>query len=184
MSYTKPIKIVNGVPKEQKPASDGIEACKIKVGSQELNGTSVSELLGLPARVDDLELAVSQINTTLSSSTVESDSVTTTNSSTDSLLSGMTITPNQGTYLVNFSTTVTHNSGGSSVSASIYAGNSKVSASTRTVVPNISSNAYTIMLSTHAIVTVDGTQSIESRWSTSSGMATAGSRSMSIIRIG
>ena len=120
--------------------------------------------------------------TELNSDTTGSTTSTNTTSTTD--VSLLSLTPPAGSYFVKFSTTVTNGSNNATVTASIYAGGTQNSNSERSIVPRASNTQFTILLETHAIVTVNGAQAIETRWRTSGGTATSNRRSMDIIRIG
>ena len=109
---------------------------------------------------------------------VDSDATTTTTSTSDVLMSGMTVTPEAGTYLVFFTGSIQHSSG-AVTTISIYAGGSYVMR--RTV---NSSNATNRMgFSCVAKVTVNGSQAIEGKWKTASGTATAYERGLHTLKV-
>lgn len=111
----------------------------------------------------------------------------TTTSTTDVLMTGMTITPPAGNYLVWFSTTVDHSAQSVAVVISIYSGGTLKTDSVRSPVPRfngIGANSLTPMASTNGVVTVNGAQAIEIRWKTASGTATAHQRTLNIAKVG
>lgn len=112
----------------------------------------------------------------------------TTNSGTDSLLTGMTDTPVAGTYLVWFSTTITSPTAGAAISISIYVGGVQKADSLRKIIPfsggTLTSGNARGGVFTNGVVTVNGSQAIEIRWSTSSGTMTSGPRTLNILRVG
>jgi hypothetical protein len=117
---------------------------------------------------------------------------TTTTSATFNLMSGMSITPPAGTYLVHFSTSLQSNSSDALVRVAIYSGGTQQPVSIRNCQPRVdatggfggnSSLDVRTSISTQCEVTVNGSQAIECRWSTSGGTATANQRTLNIIRI-
>lgn len=122
---------------------------------------------------------------TVTHSEATATAAATTTSTTDTQITGMTLTPAAGTYLVMFSTWATHNTNNATISFSIYAGNAQVAPSVRTIIPRVSNTVITQMaVATQAIVTVNGSQAIEARWSTTSGTATANQRTLTIVKLG
>jgi len=114
-------------------------------------------------------------------------STLTTTSTTDVLLTGMTITPPAGTYLVIFSTWLTHSQGNQSVTMSIYAGGSQVAASVRAAIPFVgalSAITQDMPLTTNGIVTVNGSQAIAIEWHTTAGTASAHTGTLDVLKIG
>lgn len=110
----------------------------------------------------------------------------TTTSTTDITITGMTITPSAGTYLVWFSTWLTHSNGNDTVTISIYAGTIQSVTTVRTTTPfsgAVGAANNGISHSTNGSVTVDGTQAINIRWHTNAGTATAHAGTMDILRI-
>jgi hypothetical protein len=101
-------------------------------------------------------------------------------------MSGMTLSPSAGKYLVTFSTVISQDTVGASVFVSIYKGGSQVSGSERVIQPRNStgnSTLNTIPVAVNAIVTVTNGQSIDIYWRTSGGTATAKARIIDIIKI-
>lgn len=111
----------------------------------------------------------------------------TTTSATDVVLTGMTVTPPAGTYLVIFGAWLTHNVGNATVTISIYIGGVQNTASIRTTLPfsgAVGSANNGMTTSTNAIVAVNGSQAIALEWHTSSATATAHNGNFDIIKIG
>lgn len=110
----------------------------------------------------------------------------TTTSATYVLLTGMTLTPAAGTYLVMFSTSVDHNTDNADVFVNIYVGGAIVAHTERQATPqNTAFGAATqsIGLATQTIATVNGSQAIEARWRTTAATATAHERTLTIVRL-
>lgn len=122
----------------------------------------------------------------ISNTEVSATADVTTTSTTDVLMTTMTITPVAGTYLVVFSTTVDHSAQSVAVVVSIYVGGVLKADSVRSPVPRfngVGANSLTPMASTNGVVTVNGSQAIEIRWKTASGTATAHQRTLNIVRM-
>lgn len=123
----------------------------------------------------------------LYSSELSFSSNITTTSSTDVVLTGMTVTPPAGTYLVIFSTWLTHSNGNATVTMSLYVGGVQKADSIRVVIPfqgSIGSITQDIPVSTQGQVTVNGSQAIAIEWRTSTGTATAHNGTFNILKIG
>lgn len=112
----------------------------------------------------------------------------TTTSGTDAVMTGMTITPIQGTYLIMFSSVVQSSLAGNSVSVSLYIGGTQDATSIRTVAPfdggTLSATTASCGVMTHGIYTVTGSQAITVEWSRSGGTATVFQRKLSVLKIG
>lgn len=106
----------------------------------------------------------------------------------DALLTGMTLTPAAGTYLVVFSCDLNSANAGAVVTLSIYVGGVQKVDSQRKVMPfaggTLTSGSQRVGIATNGVVTVNGAQAIEIRWSTSSNAPTAADRTMNILRVG
>lgn len=125
----------------------------------------------------------------LTDSEVSANNTITTTSATDTLMTGMTITPAAGVYLVLFSCSLSRANDNASITSSIYSNGTLEAGSERQVVANVSgglSNPATTTMSvtSFAVVTVNGSQAIEGRWRRSAGTATATYRHLKVIRIG
>lgn len=107
-----------------------------------------------------------------------------TNSSTDVLLSGMTITPPAGTYNVTAYTKGMHSSGGATWTPSLYAGGVIVANTQDSVTRNsgLLVGGGSHVWSAIAEVTVNGSQAIEIRWKTSNGTASIYGRYLKLDR--
>lgn len=105
----------------------------------------------------------------------------------DTLIAGMTLTPVAGTYIVWFSCDITSASAGAAISVSIYAGGVQSTASLRKIIPfsggTLTTGNARGSMSTHITVTVNGSQAIETRWSTSNAGPTTADRSMTIFKV-
>lgn len=111
----------------------------------------------------------------------------TTTSTTDVVLTGMTITPLAGTYLVLFSTWLTHSTGNDIVTMSIYSGGVQKTDSIRAAIPFVgalSATTQDMPLATNGVVTVNGAQAIAIEWHTNAGTATAHNGTLNILKIG
>lgn len=112
---------------------------------------------------------------------------TTTTSTTDVLISSMTLTPVAGVYLAFFSTTVDHSNQNVAVVCSLYVGGVLDADTVRGPIPRTNAVGAITMSPTvaaQARVTVNGSQAIEARWKTSAGTATAHQRTLNILRVG
>lgn len=124
----------------------------------------------------------------LSFSNTNATNTVTTTSGADVLMTGMTLTPVAGTYLVLFSACLSGGDNDSAITTSIYAGGSLQAGSESQVIANVSGgvadpNTTVIPTNSFNIVTVNGSQAIEGRWRRASGTATATYRSLRIVRI-
>ena len=103
-------------------------------------------------------------------------------------MTGMTITPTAGTYLVLFKSTLFGANDDASITPSIYAGGTLQTGSESPVVANVSGglsnpNTTTANATCFAVVVVNGSQAIEGRWRRSAGTASASFRHLKIVRI-
>jgi hypothetical protein len=108
-------------------------------------------------------------------------------STTNVVMTGMTITPPAGTYLVIFSTWLTHSNGNATVTMSIFAGGVQNTGSIRTTLPftgAVGGANNGLEAGTNAIVTVNGSQAIALEWLTSTGTATAHNGALDIVKVG
>lgn len=110
----------------------------------------------------------------------------TTSSGTDTLLTSMSITPAPGTYNAYFNTSITSNAAGAAITCSFYVGGVQQPQTLIKIVPfdggALSATSARGVASCLGKVTVDGTQAIEIRWSTSSGTATCHPRLLQVSR--
>lgn len=105
------------------------------------------------------------------------------NSTTDVLITTMTLTPPAGTYSVSFEASVTVGTASSTLGFAVYAGGTINTDSNRSYKALAGANgayAYT----TGATVTVNGSEAIEIRGRRSTGTTTVNTRRMSITRVG
>lgn len=115
-----------------------------------------------------------------------SSNITTTSTSSTNVMTGMTVTPAAGSYLVWFSAWLTHSNGNDTVNISILSGGVQKADSIRTCVPfcgAIGAVNDGIEVGTNGLVTVNGSQAIAIQWSTNAGTATAHSGTMNILRV-
>lgn len=107
----------------------------------------------------------------------------TTTSTAYTLVTGMTITPPAGSYLVFFQGSVCHGTNNATTFFSTYAGGTQVTNSQ--VEFNRANVGNRIPVSINAVLaTVNGAQAIETRWRVSTGTGTlTGQRYMSILRV-
>lgn len=147
------------------------------IGEPVINGT-----VGAPLSVSSTGTLASGI-----SNTEVSGSSSVTSGTSDVLLTGMTITPVSGTYMVWFSCDVTSPTAGDAISFSIYVGGVQKADSLRKIIPfsggTLTTGNARGCAATNGVVTVNGSQAIEIRWSSSTGGVTAQNRTMSILRV-
>lgn len=119
---------------------------------------------------------------------VTSTSNATTTSGTDALMTGMTITPIQGIYLVMFSAVIQSSGAGQGVTVSLYVGGAQDTSSLRDAAPfdggTLSATQASCGIMTHGVYTVSGSQAITVEWHVSGGTATVFQRKLSVIKIG
>lgn len=139
-------------------------------------------ILGAPLVTDANGLLASGISAT----EVSFSSNLTVTSTTDVLMTGMTITPVAGTYMVWFSTWLTHSNGNATITMSLYVGGVQKADSIRVAIPFVgalSAITQDMPLATNALVTVNGSQAIAIDWRTSTGTATAHHGTLNILRV-
>lgn len=109
---------------------------------------------------------------------------TTTISATDGLVSGMTLTPGAGDYLVWFSGSIEGTASNSTQNVSIYQNGSKVNHSEREIHTENSILSTSFPVATHAHITSLGaSQPIEIRWRTTAATATMHQRTLVVQKI-
>lgn len=138
---------------------------------------------GAPLSTDQSGNLISGIQNTEVSATATATAAT----GADALMTGMTITPVAGTYLVWFSCDLNSANGGAVVSVSVYVGGTQKADSLRKIEPfsggTLTSGSQRVGVAINGVVTVNGSQAIEIRWSTSSNAPTAAARTMNILRV-
>lgn len=138
---------------------------------------------GAPLSADANNLLVSGISNTEVSAT----GTVTAGTGADTLLTGMTITPVSGTYLAWFSCDLNCSTAGAATSFSFYVGGSQKADSLRKVAPfdggTLSAGAARCGVAINGLITVNGSQAIEIRWSASNGTNQTGPRTMNILRV-
>lgn len=123
----------------------------------------------------------------ISASEANSTAGATAGTGADALMTGMTLTPVAGTYLVWFSCDINAPNAGSVISVSIYVGGVQKADSLRKVEPfaggTLTTGSARGSVVTNGEVTVNGSQAIEIRWSASAGTMTVAARTMNILRV-
>lgn len=109
-------------------------------------------------------------------------------STTDVLVTGMTITPPAGIYKVDFNSSINMSTANATYGCAVYVGGTIVSETDRAMqVGQISFGTFTpgtLAITTGGIVTVNGSQAIEIRARRSAGTTTIQKRTMVITRVG
>lgn len=105
----------------------------------------------------------------------------------DALIAGMTVTPLAGTYYVSFSCDISSGSSGAAISVSVYVAGVQVTQSLRKIIPfsggTLTSGSGRGAMYTQALASVNGSQAIEIRWSTSNAGPTAADRNMILLKV-
>lgn len=105
----------------------------------------------------------------------------------DTLITGMTLSPNPGTYLAFFNTDVNVPTSGTAIQASFYVGGTQTPTSQRKIVPGdggLLPGAARAMLTLQDLFIVTVGQAVEVRWSASAGTNTSALRSMILMQVG
>lgn len=123
----------------------------------------------------------------VTASTITNDEVTgtstiTTTSATAVLMTGMTVTPAAGDYLVWFTGDHIDSTNGATITTSIYVNGALVTSSERLFTN--STNTQRTSFCCVAKVTVTGVEAIEGRWRRTAGTATNTRRSLAYIKVG
>ncbi len=106
----------------------------------------------------------------------------TTNSTTDTLMGSMTLTPASGTYLGIFNTDCSSSADDVALSASFYLNGIQLPETERTVIPRSNGAIGREILSTQAVLSPNGSQPVEVRWRVSSGTGTSNNRSLHLLQ--
>lgn len=116
----------------------------------------------------------------------DTGSITTT-SSTDAQMASMTVTPQAGTYLVMFSSSVNTNNAGSTATISMYVAGTQITHTIRSSSVfdggALSAANATGGVAIQHIATVGGTDTIQIDWKVSAGTATCQYRTLSLVKI-
>lgn len=138
---------------------------------------------GAPLSSDVNSLLTNGISNSEASSTASATAGT----GADALMTGMTLTPVAGSYLVLFSCDLNSANAGVVISVSIYVGGVQKADSLRKIEPfsggTLTSGSARGGCATNGAVTVNGSQAIEIRWSTSSNAPTVAARTLNILRV-
>lgn len=134
----------------------------------------------------NVQAAIEEARVVISSQITATANATTT-SGTNALLTGMTITPAAGTYLVMFSGSMNLNAAGSTGSMSLYVAGAQITHTVRnsSVFDGgaLSATSATGAIALQHIATVTGSQVVQIEWSVSSGTATCGPRTLTLLRL-
>lgn len=129
-----------------------------------------------------------QVSELPNSTTEVSDTANaTTTSSTDALLTTMTISPVAGNYLLMFTTSITSSAAGAAISCSVYVGGTQQAKTLMKIAPfdggTLSATTARGSMAITSTVSVTSGQTVEIHWSTSAGTATCGPRIMNLLRL-
>lgn len=118
----------------------------------------------------------------------EATGAITTNSTTDVLMTSMTLTPAAGTYIVNWEADVSATSNTRLITTSIYVDGVQVANSAKQNFIRTGNATFTLADISHSVgstkVTVNGSQAVELRWKTNGGTAAAQGRNLTLIEVG
>lgn len=118
---------------------------------------------------------------------VSATSTVTTTSTSDVLMTGMTITPAIGTYLAIFTGVVQQNDAGNSATLSFYIGGTQDASSVMDFAPfdggALSAAQASCCAVTHGVYTVNGSQAIAIEWHVSAGTGSVFQRKLTLIKI-
>jgi hypothetical protein len=117
---------------------------------------------------------------------VNSTSAESTASTTDVLLTSMTITPVAGTYLVTFSSWCSQSNGAQSITLGIYNGATLLTHTQRVIIPFVNlglASTLDIPVATNAILVANGSNAITIQWHVSGGTGTCTNRTLDLVRI-
>lgn len=105
----------------------------------------------------------------------------------DAVMTGMTTTPVAGTYMVWFSCDLNSAAAGVVVTVQIYVGGVANAGSQRKIMPfaggTLTSGSQRVGCATQCVVVVNGSQAIETHWSSSTAGATVAGRTMNWLRV-
>lgn len=128
-----------------------------------------------------------QVTSGLSAIEVSDTANATTTSNTPAVLTTMTITAAAGTYLVWFSSSTQSNGTTCTQTFAMYVGGTIKADSSRTIQPydggTLAAATATGSVAINGIVTVNGTQAVDIRWSTAGGTATCHQRTLNMLRV-
>jgi hypothetical protein len=124
----------------------------------------------------------------IQSSNVTATSSATTTSGTDAVMTGMTITPIQGTYIAIFTGVIQQNTAGDSITISFYVGGTQDATSIMDFAPfcggTLTSGSASCCAVTQGVYTVNGSQAIAIEWHVSGGTGTVFQRKLTVVKIG
>lgn len=124
----------------------------------------------------------------IASSTVSAQTTVTTTSATPATYGSMTLTPIAGTYFVTFDTYVQSTAGGNSITFGLYIAGTVDANSPRTIqfpTATLIDSGYPFYVGIQGqIITVNGSQVVDVRWSTNGGTASGFNRTLTLLKIG
>lgn len=136
----------------------------------------------------DVQAAIEESRFNLQDSEITATATATTSSSTDAVLTTMTVTPIAGTYMVWFNGDFSIANAGSVISISLYVDAAQQAATLRKLSyfdgGTLSATSARGVGATQMVVTLNGTQVLTLKWSISSGTGTAAARSLMLLRVG
>lgn len=119
--------------------------------------------------------------------TVSAQTTVTTTSATPATYGSMTLTPIAAKYLVIFDSYAQSTTGGNSIVVGLYVAGTVVTGSTRTIqfpTATLIDSGYPFYIGIQGqIVTVNGSQAVEIRWSTSGGTASGFNRTLTLVEV-
>jgi len=118
----------------------------------------------------------------LSNYNVTSQTLFTTTSSTEVIITGFTVTPTAGTYSVWANSSMQSSGASSTIQGSLYKNGSQVADSTRSM--KVSGSNTPMIYSTMSVIQFNGTDTCDLRVQTSSATLSVNNRSMLLIRLG
>jgi hypothetical protein len=116
------------------------------------------------------------------SQTLKSTTTTQTNSGTPIAMNTMSVTPAAGTYLVTAKVNATHGSSNGSITFGLYLGGSLVASTQSSVKRGGTQGNVSMFWGADSEIVTNGSQTVEIRWSTPSGTASATGRYLTLIR--
>ena len=122
----------------------------------------------------------------LAHSEQNSTATVSTTSTTDVLMTGMTVTPAAGTYLVMFSSWCNQSNGADTIVISLYNGSTLQTGTTRSLIPfpnNLLVSTLNIPVATQAIMTATGSAAISVEWHVNGGTGSCYDRTFDLVRI-
>lgn len=137
---------------------------------------------GAPLITDANGLVAQGLNNIQVSSTASATAPT-----SDAVMTGMSISPNAGTYMLWFSTDITSGQAGAAITVSVFIGGTQDASSVRKIIPfsggTLTSGNARGAIATNGVYTVTAGQAVEIHWSTSTSGPTAAARTLNLLRV-